>query len=76
MAARSDKAIVGLPDCHWLGGLGSVGAESGCVDFLVVVELIVGFWWCGKGRDEACIIAVKVNFEGANGIGNYGNVFR
>ena len=28
------------------------------------------------GRDEACIIAVKVDFEGVNDIGNYGNVFR
>ena len=63
-------------DCHCLGSLGSVGAESGCIGFLVAVELVVGFCWCGVGRDEVCIITVEVDFERANGIGNYGNVFR
>ena len=48
-------------DGDWLGGLGSLrGAESGCVGFLVAVGVIVDSWWCGVGRYEACVIAVKV----------------
>jgi len=60
-----------------LGGLGSVGAESSCVGFLIAAGMVVLGCWCGVlSKDEACIVAVEVDFKGANSIGNYGNVLR
>ena len=60
-----------------MGGLVSVGAESSCIGFLVAVGMVVLGCWCGVlGRDEACIVAVEVDFEGADSVGNYGSLLR